>query len=165
MQLLEVNGKLSSSKKTKHIKAIFFFVKDKVDGGLVKITDCPTEYMLADVNSKPLQGTLFRVMYDKLMSCGVDYKDNFWKKTRTQLQLPSSKSVCTAYEAPPKFMCTTHRSVFGKCNLVIWRHRFLAETIPWRDVAGRRALRTGQIGWDKNRTADWQRASRGNNDG
>ena len=30
-QLLATNGKFSSSKKTKHIKAKFFFVKDKVD--------------------------------------------------------------------------------------------------------------------------------------
>ena len=77
-QLLEINGKMSSTKRTKHIKAKFFFVKDKVDLGEVKITDCPTEVMWADVNSKPLQGTLFKVMRDKLMNCGVDYEDSHW---------------------------------------------------------------------------------------
>ena len=30
-QMLETNGKFSSSGKTKHIKAKFFFIKDKVD--------------------------------------------------------------------------------------------------------------------------------------
>ena len=44
-QLLEINGKLSSTKRTKHIKAKFFFVKDKVDKGQLKITNCPTEVM------------------------------------------------------------------------------------------------------------------------
>jgi len=61
-QLLEINGKLSSTKRTKHIKAKFFLVKDKVEKGEVKITNCPTEVMWADVNSKPPQGTLFKVM-------------------------------------------------------------------------------------------------------
>ena len=69
---MEINGKLSSTKRTKHIKAKFFFVKDKVDKGEVKITDCPTQVMWADGNSKPLQGTLFKVMRDKLMNCGVN---------------------------------------------------------------------------------------------
>jgi len=32
-QMLEINGKLSSTKRTKHTKAKFFFVKDKVDKG------------------------------------------------------------------------------------------------------------------------------------
>ena len=32
-QMLEVNRRFSSSKKTKHIKAKFFFIKDKVDLG------------------------------------------------------------------------------------------------------------------------------------
>ena len=77
-QLLDVNGKLSSTKRTKHKKVKFFFVKDKFDKGEVKITDCPAEVMWADVSSNPLQGTLFKVMRDKLMKCGVNYKDGHW---------------------------------------------------------------------------------------
>ena len=34
---LEINGILSSSKRTKHIKARYFFIKDKVDLGGVEI--------------------------------------------------------------------------------------------------------------------------------
>ena len=52
-QMLEVNDKFSSSKKTKHIKAKFFFIKDKVDSGEIKVKDCPTEDMWADIQSKP----------------------------------------------------------------------------------------------------------------
>jgi len=77
-QLLEINGKLPSTKRTKHIKAKFSFVKDKVDKGEVKITDCLTEVMWADVNIKPLQDALFKVMRDKLMNCGVNYKAGYW---------------------------------------------------------------------------------------
>ena len=90
-QLLEINGKLSSTKRTKHIKAKFFFVKDKVDKGEVKITDCPTEVMWADGNSKPLQGTLYKVMRDKLMNCGVNYEDGYWADQPAALKQPVSR--------------------------------------------------------------------------
>jgi hypothetical protein len=54
-QLLIKNGKMSSGKKTKHIKAKFFFIKDRMDNGEIKVIDCPTEEMWADVTTKPLQ--------------------------------------------------------------------------------------------------------------
>jgi hypothetical protein len=40
-QLLIKNGQFSSGKKTKHIKAKFFFIKDWVDDGEIKVIDCP----------------------------------------------------------------------------------------------------------------------------
>ena len=39
--MLETNGKFSRLNKTKHIKAKFFFIKDKVDSKEVKIVDFP----------------------------------------------------------------------------------------------------------------------------
>jgi hypothetical protein len=59
-QLLIKNGKMSSGKKTKHIKSKFFFIKDRVDSREIKVIDCPTEEMWADVLTKPLQGMAFR---------------------------------------------------------------------------------------------------------
>ena len=54
--MLDTNGKFSSSRKTKHIKAKFLFIKDKVNREEVKIVDCPAGVMWADVLTKPLQG-------------------------------------------------------------------------------------------------------------
>ena len=99
-QLLEINGKLSSSKRTKHIKAKFFFVKDKVDKGEVKITDCPTQVMWADGNSKPLQGTLFKVMRDKLMNFGVDYEDGYWADQPSVSKQLAARKQTTAPKPP-----------------------------------------------------------------
>ncbi len=59
-QLLMKNGCFSSGKKSKHIKAKFFFIKDKVDEGEMRNFDCPTEQMWADVLTKPLQGMAFK---------------------------------------------------------------------------------------------------------
>ena len=74
-QLLIKNGKMSSGKKTKHIKAKFFFIKDRVDDGEIKVIDCPTEELWADVMTKPLQGTAFRVMRAELMNCDINCED------------------------------------------------------------------------------------------
>jgi hypothetical protein len=61
-QLLIKTGNFFSGKKTKHIKAKFFFIKDKVDSGEIRMIDCPAEEMWADVLTKPLQGMAFRTM-------------------------------------------------------------------------------------------------------
>ena len=55
-QMLETNGKFSRSRKTKHIKAKFSFIKDKVDSREVKIVDCPAGVMWADVITNHYRG-------------------------------------------------------------------------------------------------------------
>jgi hypothetical protein len=42
---LAVNGTFLSSKRTKHIKARYFFIKDKIEEGKVEIRYCPTKKM------------------------------------------------------------------------------------------------------------------------
>ena len=73
--MLEINGSFSSSKKTKHIKAKFFFIKDRISDGEIKVVDCPTKEMWADIKTKPAQGKLFNELQAKLMNCAVDYTD------------------------------------------------------------------------------------------
>ena len=59
---LEKNGQMSSSKRTKHIKAKYFLIKDYYDAGEVDLRYCPTGEMWADVLTKPLQGQMFQDM-------------------------------------------------------------------------------------------------------
>ena len=54
--LMEINGRASTLKRTKHIKAQYFFIKDKVTSGEVEIEHCPTDIMWADVLTKPKRG-------------------------------------------------------------------------------------------------------------
>jgi hypothetical protein len=89
-QLLMKNGRMSSGKKTKHIKAKFFFIKDRIDDGEIKVIDCPTEQMWADVMTKPLQGMAFKTMRAELMNCAVDYEDPEEEKKH---DIPISSSV------------------------------------------------------------------------
>ncbi len=64
-----------SGKKTKHRKAKFFFIKDRVDDREIKVIDFPMEEMWAVVMTKPLQGTAFKVMQAELMNFPVNYED------------------------------------------------------------------------------------------
>ena len=71
--LLEVNGRMSSTKRTKHIKNKFFFVKDKVDQGEIEIRKRDTEDMWSEVCTKPKQGTPFRKDRSMIMGCPLDW--------------------------------------------------------------------------------------------
>jgi hypothetical protein len=57
---LETNGRASAGKQSRHIDIRYFFIKDRVDSGEITIEHCPTDEMLADFFTKPLQGALFR---------------------------------------------------------------------------------------------------------
>ena len=74
-QPLKKNGHFLSQKRTKHINAKFFFIKDRIDGGELKIMDCPTESMWADVLTKPLQRMAFKQNHARLMNCLVEYDE------------------------------------------------------------------------------------------
>ncbi len=79
-QLLIKNGLVLSRKKTKHIKAKFFFIKDRVDEGEIRVMDCLGEEMWAYVLTKPFQGMAFQTMRAELMNCPVNYEDPLEKK-------------------------------------------------------------------------------------
>ena len=49
----------STSNRTRHIAVRFFWVKDRVDSGELAIEHLPTEDMVADLLTKPLQGEQF----------------------------------------------------------------------------------------------------------
>ncbi len=73
---LAKDGYVSSSKRTKHIKAKYFFICHFHNTGELDLQYCPTEQMWANVLTKPLQGTKFRLMCAFLMNCPVDYFKN-----------------------------------------------------------------------------------------
>ena len=65
--LLERNGKASSSKRTKHIAVRYFFITNRIQMGEVHTEWCPTEDMVADFMTKPLQGSTFTRFRDLIM--------------------------------------------------------------------------------------------------
>ena len=57
---MERNGKASCGQRSRHIDIRYFFITDHCKRRNIDIVHCPTEDMLADYFTKPLQGSLFR---------------------------------------------------------------------------------------------------------
>ena len=88
--LLEKNGKASSSKRTKHIKVKYFYIKEKVDNGEIEIEHCSTDQMWTDINTQPKQGAVYRVFRGHVMGIPADdYIDKDYEGGRSNLLLPS----------------------------------------------------------------------------
>ena len=69
----------SVGKGSKHINIRYYFVVDKVKQKEIKIIYCPTDEMIADYSTKPLQGAKFVEFRDKIQ--GVRAEDfNHYKK-------------------------------------------------------------------------------------
>jgi hypothetical protein len=72
---LAKNGRVSSSKETKHIKAKYFFIKHYYDAGEIDLKYCHTDKMWADILTKLLQGTKVNKMRAVLMNCNINYSE------------------------------------------------------------------------------------------
>ena len=70
-----------------------------MDQGGIKVKDCPTEVMWADILTKPLQGKGFRVQRAQLMNCTEDYSETD--------EEPAEKRVAWGKSVGPKLKKTT----------------------------------------------------------
>ena len=64
---MESNGMKSAGNKSRHISIRYFFIKDILKREGIELLHCPTERMIADFYTKPLQGSLFKKMRDIVM--------------------------------------------------------------------------------------------------
>ena len=67
IKFLETNGKASGGPRSRHIDIRYFCIKDRTRAAGIKIRHCPTEQMLGDFFTKPLQGSLFRKFRDAIL--------------------------------------------------------------------------------------------------
>jgi hypothetical protein len=65
IKLIE-NGR-PTSELSRHIRIGFFWLHDLLARKIIKLVYCPTENMIADLLTKPLQGSLFRTKRDRVM--------------------------------------------------------------------------------------------------
>jgi hypothetical protein len=63
-----VNKGYPASGHSRHINIRYFFLKDLKDRGEIVLTYTPTQDMVADILTKPLQGSLFRRLRDILLN-------------------------------------------------------------------------------------------------
>jgi hypothetical protein len=67
---LMVNGNTSNA-RTRHIRVRYFFIKERIDSNEVRVEHTPTDEMVADILTKPLQGEKFRRLRDMLLNSMV----------------------------------------------------------------------------------------------
>ena len=58
------NGVVSATKRSRHVDIRYFWTTDRIKDLEMEVVYCPTEKMLGDFFTKPLQGKLFRLMRD-----------------------------------------------------------------------------------------------------
>ena len=66
--LLEENGKKSVGKRSRHLNIRYFFITDQVEKKKIEINFCPTDKMVADYMTKPLQGKRFKQFRQAIMN-------------------------------------------------------------------------------------------------
>ena len=66
--LLMKNGKLSSGKRTKHFDIRYFYIKDLIDRGIINLSHCISDDMIADFFTKPIQGKRFQILRDIVLN-------------------------------------------------------------------------------------------------
>ena len=124
---LEKNGRISSLKQTKHIKAKYFLIKDYYNAGEIDVKFCPTEEMWADVLTKPLQGQKFREMRAFLQNCATNYDDDAEAKGTMKLQDVASSRECvdghpkSPQASPPRPTSPTCDSTFSQSRVGLLR--------------------------------------------
>ena len=95
--LLEKNGRSSSTRRTRHMEIRYFFIKDKVSSKEVTIEYCPTDDMVADFFTKPLQGIKFKKFRALLMNVAPGSKYSCDQRSvleHEEESVPSSEDRC-----------------------------------------------------------------------
>ena len=82
------NGRGSSGKRTRHINIRYFFITDRVKRGDVRIIHCPTDMLIADFYTKPLQGKQFRIFRKLILNLDDDVSHNHMLAEQETNKLP-----------------------------------------------------------------------------
>eukprot|EP00804_Cyclotella_cryptica_P021176 CCRYP_001489-RA/>CCRYP_001489-RA protein AED:0.41 eAED:0.35 QI:0/-1/0/1/-1/1/1/0/615 len=116
--LLATNGRWSSSKRTKHIKSRYFFVKDRIEQGELEVQHMPTEKMWSDILTKPKQGKAFREMRGMLMNVPEEYDDEVERRNTSSYLLPTDEP----HEKHPTKMTVQDSSMNLQQPMSVLRH-------------------------------------------
>ena len=83
-----------------------------MDEGEIKVIDCPTEKMWADIMTKPLQGIAFRTMQAELMNCPVNYEEP--EETIEEKGLPISAAKMVTWKSDVRTTFKTPQECVGQ---------------------------------------------------
>ena len=154
---MEKNGRMSCSKRTKHIKAKYFLIKDYYNSGEIVLKYCPTDEMWAYVLTKPLQGQKFRDMRSFLQNCEWDYDDDTERTAdarpmKQQINTVASSPECVGeHTNPPENPPRIQRSRSPTCGsqfLVTNKNPKKESPLDLQELQDHRILMTWYSDWD-----------------
>ena len=104
---MERNGQALAELKSRHFKMKEFFIKDRVWNCDIMFVHCPTEHMIADFFTKPLQGKLSFRFRDVIM--GTKYHMSLTETTEdiSQEKMTSAHSENIPFREYPIVLTTT----------------------------------------------------------
>jgi hypothetical protein len=96
--LLEKNGRQSSGKKTHHFEIRYYFIHDHIKHGNARVEYCPTDLMVGDFHTKPLQGSAFchyraiilNLPYDAVLDPMTDSQECVGTSSKLSVHTPVS---------------------------------------------------------------------------
>jgi len=91
--LLAENSKTSSSKRMCHLNIRYYFIMDQIKKGHVKVAFCPTQDMVADFFTKPLQGNLFVRMRERILNLPASKIASVHRSVLEQCVASSNKAI------------------------------------------------------------------------
>jgi len=88
-EIKEDNGRLSSGKRTKHLDIRYFFVKDLLDRGVITLSHCLSDNMIADFFTKPVQGQRFQILRNLILNIdhSIGHRSVLGNKLNTDAQM------------------------------------------------------------------------------
>jgi hypothetical protein len=97
--LLEKNGMKSSGKRTRHINIRYYFVQDRIENKELRIEYCPTNEMIADILTKPLQGSQFYKLRNRMLNVQSTYEK---ETSSTDPSYTTTSQECVGTSSPMK---------------------------------------------------------------
>jgi len=132
--LLGTNGKGSSGKRTRHMNIRYFFVADVQERKEITMEYCPTDEMIGDFFTKPLQGAKFRRFRNIIMNITEDENgtvdiDDIMKIHYKKME---DKLEHTGIESKDEQCDTSSPEVSQECVGGIIQDK--VKTVSWADV-------------------------------
>ena len=129
---LELNRRMSSSRKTKHMNNRTFWIKDRVKSDNIKIMYCPTGIMVSDFFTKALQGMLFK----RLRAVIMGHQPIEWLEQFRDEKSPSKERV-RRHETDEKSKESKTAKLGGIDDVIIGSKTKGKETLSWAEVVRR----------------------------
>ena len=97
----------SISKRTKHIRERYYFIKDRISTGGIVVKHCPTGEMLADHFTKSLQGALLQKFRAEIQGIPATMTDEEMFRDTPGLFNMAPDTATTATRKPSTQECVT----------------------------------------------------------